>query len=603
MANSMTIEQVIREHNDDELLQYLQEIQTNETNKTNNEKVMQRCTYSNMYVSDVVCTALVLALKLNKSMEVILKLIDIGGRELVIVKTPYFGTALNVACRNSNVTLDVISKLIEVGGRELLLMDYENGTALHDACGSYDNVSLDIVSKLIEVGGRELVMMSCNHGTALHYVCGNPGVSLNIVSKFIEVGGQELVMMSNFYGETALHYACRNSNMSLDIVSKLVEVGGRELLMMSGNKTNKTVLHYACRNKNMTLDIVSKLIEVGRKELVMMKCYYGETALHDACRNENKPLDIVSKLIEVGGRELVMVICSCLGKTALHNACESIIASLDIVSKLIEVGGRELVMISCIYGRSSLHYACRNRTMSQDIVSKLIDVGGRELLMHKNKNGDIALHYGYFLIAWPIYGETFALLLKKYILANIGGEFGIGGLFHVARQEIQNEIYKEWEELSPAVTSTMESLQEHQPPILHAAITAKAPIHVICDIIKRLEYSVLSTDHCGRYPIEVAFQNRLGWSEGLQQIVEASAIATAATQHRHPRIINSAAQYGLKWRHHMKELAEVNGEEIMNGHDCSTGLRLFMLAARGDNHDLSSIYGMMKMSPETNNTL
>ena len=233
-----------------------------------------------------------------------------------------------------------------------------------------------------------------------------------------------------------------------------------------------------------------------------------------------------------------------------------------------------------------------------NIVLKLIEVGGPELLMDKNENEDIALHYGYFRPNPDTsynYSDVFALVVKECILANIGGEFGIGGLFNVARQEVQSIIYQEWEEFSPALKSTMESLQEDQPLILHAAIVAKAPSHVICNIIYRSKYNVHKTDHLGRYPIEVAFQKGLDWSEGLQQIVE----TTAVEEQQHPRIIYSAAKYGLEWRHYMKELAGANGEEIMNGYDSVTGLRLFMVAAMGNNNDLSTIYAMMKMGPET----
>ena len=53
----------------------------------------------------------------------------------------------------------------------------------------------------------------------------------------------------------------------------------------------------------------------------------------------------------------------------------------------------------------------------------------------------------------------------------------------------------------------------------------------------------------------------------------------------------------------MKELVEANVDEILNGHDSSTGLRAFMVAAMGDYHDLSGIYGIMRMSPETRNTV
>ena len=53
----------------------------------------------------------------------------------------------------------------------------------------------------------------------------------------------------------------------------------------------------------------------------------------------------------------------------------------------------------------------------------------------------------------------------------------------------------------------------------------------------------------------------------------------------------------------MKQLAEANVDEICNGYGSSTGLRVFMVAAVGDYHDLSGIYSMMRMSPETKNTV
>ena len=48
----------------------------------------------------------------------------------------------------------------------------------------------------------------------------------------------------------------------------------------------------------------------------------------------------------------------------------------------------------------------------------------------------------------------------------------------------------------------------------------------------------------------------------------------------------------------MKELAEDDAEEVINGCDNLTGLPLFMVAAMGKYHDLSSIYGIVRMSPE-----
>merc|ERR1712154_660602 len=162
-------------------------------------------------------------------------------------------------------------------------------------------------------------------------------------------------------------------------------------------------------------------------------------------------------------------------------------------------------------------------------------------------------------------------------------------------------IYERWDELSPYLKSVVDSLQDQQqPPILHAAILAKAPLNVIHNIINQFEYSILKQDSLNRCPLVAALESGLDWDDGLKDVLEATSVA----KQQHPSIY-TFAEYGLKWteeNHHMKEQVEANLDEIMNGHDSLTGLRLFMVAAMGDYHDLSSIYSMMRIAPEINNT-
>merc|ERR1712154_715157 len=261
---------------------------------------------------------------------------------------------------------------------------------------------------------------------------------------------------------------------------------------------------------------------------------------------------------------------------------------------LLDVGGRELLMMTGRYGWTALHYACRNENISIDILSKLVDVGGRELLMMMDQHGCTALHYGYFHkdSNRHDFNDSFKLLVKESILVNIGGEFGVGGLFNSAtNDQVQQQIYRKWNELSPYLKSVVDSLQDHQqPPILHAAILAKAPLHVIQNIINQFEYSILKQDSLNRCPLAVALEVGLEWDDGLKEVITATPIYTSA-------------QYGLKWTNHMKEEAEANVDEIMNGHDSLTRLRLFMVAAMGDKHDLSSIYSIMRIAPEINHSL
>ena len=72
-----------------------------------------------------------------------------------------------------------------------------------------------------------------------------------------------------------------------------------------------------------------------------------------------------------------------------------------------------------------------------------------------------------------------------------------------------------------------------------------------------------------QFLIESALEEGLGRREGLQEVVESKARFQSSQR---PRIIHSAAQYGLKWRHHVEEQAEANVHDIVNGDDGLTRL-------------------------------
>ena len=70
-------------------------------------------------------------------------------------------TALHdCVCKNENISLGIVSKLLDVGGRELVMNEeYDGCTALHSACKN-KNLSVEVVSKLLKVGGRELLVVT-----------------------------------------------------------------------------------------------------------------------------------------------------------------------------------------------------------------------------------------------------------------------------------------------------------------------------------------------------------------------------------------------------------------------------------------------------------
>ena len=85
-------------------------------------------------------------------------------------------TALHWACENRNDnSMEIILRMLEMGGKELLMMnDGGNNTVLHWACIN-ENASMEIISKLLEMGGREMLMMNHSYygNTALHTASDN----------------------------------------------------------------------------------------------------------------------------------------------------------------------------------------------------------------------------------------------------------------------------------------------------------------------------------------------------------------------------------------------------------------------------------------------
>ena len=110
---------------------------------------------------DIQCSSLQLAIDHQKLKEVIFRMMDIGGMELMMMNDQYGKTALHWACENENISMEIISKMLEMGGRELLMMDDQFGiSALHCACEN-KNISMEmILEQLLEVGGRELLIIN-----------------------------------------------------------------------------------------------------------------------------------------------------------------------------------------------------------------------------------------------------------------------------------------------------------------------------------------------------------------------------------------------------------------------------------------------------------
>ena len=86
---------------------------------------------------------------------------------------------------------------------------------------------------------------------------------------------------------------------------------------------------------------------------------------------------------------------------------------------------------------------------------------------------------------------------------------------------------------------------------------------------------ILTRDSFNQYLIDVAIQVGLKLNDGMEDVAE----ERVSVQQCH--MLYLAAQYGLQWNNYMKELAELNADEVQNRFDLITCLRPFILAVAG----------------------
>ena len=205
--------------------------------------------------------------------------------------------------------------------------------------------------------------------------------------------------------------------------------------------------------------------------------------------------------------------------------------------KMTEVGGREILIEKNKNGYTALHYACEYKA-STEVIMKLIELGGRQLVMEKYGFGWSALHIA---------------CRKKNSIEVIVKLIEVGG----------RELTMEKDKFGVSA--------------FHVACKQEAPAEVIVKLAN--------------------FYDDFGEPIKEKVIVAIQAMA----MYQQCSVTQITARYGLHWSIMEELLVESNVDEAINGHDSTTGLRLFMVAAMGDggvmSRDLSSIYGLMRMSP------
>ncbi|GFH59882.1 hypothetical protein CTEN210_16358 [Chaetoceros tenuissimus] len=170
---------------------------------------------------------------------------------------------LHTACSLKDVPVEIVRKMIEVGGKDIVMKTYDAfGTALHIACKCC--VDPEVVELLIKAGGKDLVLMNNYSGgqTALHIACRRKN-NESVVKLLSSKGGSTLVKMENSKGETAFasgHY--------IDILQQVMEQQkGTSDLDSSGNANVVSSLSQQVASLKRQLEDVRKRGAVQGKDV------------------------------------------------------------------------------------------------------------------------------------------------------------------------------------------------------------------------------------------------------------------------------------------------------------------------------------------------
>ncbi len=235
-------------------------------------------------------------------------------------------------------------------------------------------------------------------------------------------------------------------------------------------------------------------------------------------------------------------------------------APVYIMVLLVDIGGDDILSEQDPgTGFNALHHAAIAGSISNEALKLIIRVGGVDILPGRDMKGKIPLMYSIDRYGKPDF-RLFRILLKEGILHNIGGEYGMGGLWMQDNNGLSTLDYliKHRSVSWGAIRRRLSEIAKGMP-LLHGAIVHNIHPDLIKRIISEMPWSTRVRDKSGRLPIHVAAERGLTWGNGLEDIFKGYADAI--------EILDS--------RQHTK-------------------LYPFAIAAIGKNNDLDTVYSMLR---------
>ena len=216
--------------------------------------------------------------KIEKVEKIVGLLLEIGGKALVYKTNDDENSVLHdlfyllengcfEELWEEKIWLQVLRKLLEAGGKELLTLENKEGyTAIHLLCRHRHYGSSKILQELIKVGGLTVLMQKDSFGnSALHAVCEICNKqSPAMVNDIIVAGGARVVFQRNWDLLTPLHIACQKGSSSpfrVEVINQLLDVGRQKLLFEMSLRGEAPVIE--SRRWNPCQEVLDRFIEVG----------------------------------------------------------------------------------------------------------------------------------------------------------------------------------------------------------------------------------------------------------------------------------------------------------------------------------------------------
>jgi ankyrin repeat protein len=166
------------------------------------------------------------------------KLLEAGGKKLLLEKRDSRGNSpFHFLCMRADLftppLTKMLKKLIDIGGKKMVMwQDRWGKTALYFACSfSIGERSLGVIKELIEAGGKEFVLKPTYGGlTPLHQACectDHSPFREQAIDLLLDVGREKLLFTIDYQSElTAIGFEGKKSEPSQRVLDRFIEIGG-----------------------------------------------------------------------------------------------------------------------------------------------------------------------------------------------------------------------------------------------------------------------------------------------------------------------------------------------------------------------------------------